>query len=68
MGVAWGVVGGLSQGFSSSTMQRRPTNQPTTNQPPTTDRQDAIVRLDMSEYMERHTVSKLIGAPRECLD
>ncbi|KAI8463034.1 MAG: ClpD chaperone, Hsp100 family [Monoraphidium minutum] len=25
--------------------------------------QDAIVRLDMSEYMERHTVSKLIGAP-----
>ncbi|KAI8465710.1 MAG: ClpD chaperone, Hsp100 family [Monoraphidium minutum] len=24
---------------------------------------DAIVRLDMSEYMERHTVSKLIGAP-----
>jgi hypothetical protein len=28
--------------------------------------QDAIIRLDMSEYMERHTVSKLIGAPREC--
>ena len=25
--------------------------------------QDAIVRLDMSEYMERHTVSKMIGAP-----
>ncbi|KIY92495.1 ATP-dependent Clp protease ATP-binding subunit ClpC, partial [Monoraphidium neglectum] len=25
--------------------------------------QDAIIRLDMSEYMERHTVSKLIGAP-----
>ncbi|CAD7698923.1 unnamed protein product [Ostreobium quekettii] len=24
---------------------------------------DSIVRLDMSEYMERHTVSKLIGAP-----
>jgi hypothetical protein len=23
----------------------------------------AMVRLDMSEYMERHTVSKLIGAP-----
>jgi hypothetical protein len=22
-----------------------------------------MVRLDMSEYMERHTVSKLIGAP-----
>eukprot|EP01025_Chloroclados_australasicus_P048433 TRINITY_DN548_c0_g1_i1.p1 TRINITY_DN548_c0_g1~~TRINITY_DN548_c0_g1_i1.p1 ORF type:complete len:860 (+),score=126.08 TRINITY_DN548_c0_g1_i1:108-2687(+) len=26
-------------------------------------KQDAIVRLDMSEYMERHSVSKLIGAP-----
>lgn len=25
--------------------------------------QDAIIRLDMSEYMERHSVSKLIGAP-----
>jgi len=25
--------------------------------------QDAIVRLDMSEYMERHTVSKIIGSP-----
>jgi hypothetical protein len=24
---------------------------------------DALVRLDMSEYMELHTVSKLIGAP-----
>jgi ATP-dependent Clp protease ATP-binding subunit ClpE len=24
---------------------------------------DAMVRLDMSEYMEKHTVSKLIGAP-----
>jgi ATP-dependent Clp protease ATP-binding subunit ClpC len=24
---------------------------------------DAMVRLDMSEYMERHTVAKLIGAP-----
>lgn len=24
---------------------------------------DAIIRLDMSEYMERHSVSKLIGAP-----
>jgi len=22
-----------------------------------------MIRLDMSEYMERHTVSKLIGAP-----
>jgi ATP-dependent Clp protease ATP-binding subunit ClpA len=25
--------------------------------------QDSILRFDMSEYMERHTVSKLIGAP-----
>jgi hypothetical protein len=23
----------------------------------------AMIRLDMSEYMERHTVSKLVGAP-----
>ena len=23
----------------------------------------SMIRLDMSEYMERHTVSKLIGAP-----
>ena len=27
------------------------------------DREDAIIRLDMSEYMESHSVSKLIGAP-----
>ncbi|MDO5733232.1 MAG: ATP-dependent Clp protease ATP-binding subunit [Eubacteriales bacterium] len=27
------------------------------------DREDAYVRLDMSEYMEPHTVSKLIGSP-----
>ena len=27
------------------------------------DDEDAIVRLDMSEYMEKHTVSRLIGAP-----
>ncbi len=27
------------------------------------DSQDAMVRLDMSEYMERHAVSRLIGAP-----
>lgn len=27
------------------------------------DREDALVRLDMSEYMEAHTVSKLIGSP-----
>ena len=25
--------------------------------------QDALLRLDMSEYMERHTVSRLVGAP-----
>jgi len=27
------------------------------------DDEDALVRLDMSEYMEKHTVSRLIGAP-----
>lgn len=27
------------------------------------DQEEAMVRLDMSEYMERHTVSKLIGSP-----
>lgn len=27
------------------------------------DDQDAMVRIDMSEYMEKHTVSRLIGAP-----
>ncbi len=27
------------------------------------DSQDAMVRIDMSEYMERHAVSRLIGAP-----
>ena len=26
--------------------------------------EDAMIRLDMSEFMERHEVSKLIGAPR----
>lgn len=25
--------------------------------------EDALIRLDMSEYMEKHTVSKMIGAP-----
>merc|ERR1712003_64333 len=25
--------------------------------------EDAMIRLDMSEFMERHTVSKLIGSP-----
>jgi ATP-dependent Clp protease ATP-binding subunit ClpB len=27
------------------------------------DTESAIIRIDMSEYMEKHTVSKLIGAP-----
>ncbi|HQG54801.1 MAG TPA: AAA family ATPase, partial [Thermoleophilia bacterium] len=27
------------------------------------DDEEAMVRLDMSEYMERHTVSRLVGAP-----
>jgi ATP-dependent Clp protease ATP-binding subunit ClpB len=27
------------------------------------DTEDAIVRIDMSEYMERHAVSRLVGAP-----
>ncbi len=27
------------------------------------DSQDAMIRLDMSEYMEKHTVSRLVGAP-----
>jgi ATP-dependent Clp protease ATP-binding subunit ClpB len=27
------------------------------------DSEDAIVRLDMSEYMEKHAVARLIGAP-----
>ncbi len=25
--------------------------------------EDAMIRLDMSEYQERHTVSRLVGAP-----
>ena len=25
--------------------------------------EDALLRLDMSEYMEKHAVSRLIGAP-----
>ena len=27
------------------------------------DREEAMIRLDMSEYMERHSVAKLIGSP-----
>ena len=25
--------------------------------------EDAVIRLDMSEYMEKHTVSRLVGSP-----
>ena len=27
------------------------------------DTEEAIIWLDMSEYMEKHTVSRLLGAP-----
>ena len=27
------------------------------------DSEDALIRIDMSEYMEKFTVSRLIGAP-----
>ena len=27
------------------------------------DTEEALIRLDMSEYMEKHTVSRLVGAP-----
>jgi hypothetical protein len=27
------------------------------------DTEDALIRIDMSEYMEKHTVSRLLGAP-----
>ncbi len=27
------------------------------------DNEEAILRLDMSDYMEKHSVSRLIGAP-----
>ena len=27
------------------------------------DTEDAIIRIDMSEYMEKHTISRLVGAP-----
>src|SRR5690606_9059763 len=27
------------------------------------DSKDAMVRIDMSEYMEKHSVSRLVGAP-----
>ena len=28
------------------------------------DSEDHMVRIDMSEFMEKHSVSRLIGAPR----
>ena len=27
------------------------------------DAEDAIVRIDMSEFMDKHTVARLVGAP-----
>lgn len=30
------------------------------------DSQKNLIRLDMSEYMEKHAVSRLVGAPRVC--
>ncbi len=27
------------------------------------DREDAMIRLDMSEYMEKHSVARLLGSP-----
>jgi len=31
------------------------------------DDEKALLRIDMSEYMERHAVAKLIGAPPDML-
>ena len=31
--------------------------------PPQFDSEKMLVRIDMSEYMEKHSVSRLIGAP-----
>ncbi len=28
--------------------------------------EDALIQLDMSEFMERHSVSRLVGAPWLC--
>ena len=28
--------------------------------------EDAMIRVDMSEFMEKHAVSRLVGAPRLC--
>ena len=30
------------------------------------DSEDAMVRIDMSEFMEKHSVARLVGAPRLC--
>ena len=27
------------------------------------DSEEALIRIDMSEYMEKHTVSRLLGSP-----
>src|SRR5512132_3714151 len=32
------------------------------------DSEDHLIRIDMSEYMEKHSVSRLIGAPPGCVD
>jgi ATP-dependent Clp protease ATP-binding subunit ClpA len=29
-------------------------------------KEESMIRLDMSEYMEKHTVAKLIGSPPLC--
>ena len=33
------------------------------NEHKTVGKEDALIRIDMSEYMEKHTVSRLIGSP-----
>ena len=30
--------------------------------------EDSIIRVDMSEYMEKHSVSKMVGSPPDTLD
>ncbi len=32
------------------------------------DSEEQMIRIDMSEYMEKHAVSRLIGAPPDMLD
>ena len=31
------------------------------------DSENQLVRIDMSEYMEQHSIARLIGAPPECV-